>query len=433
MNKNKTLKNGYLSLEYVILASVIGAVTIILFILVWPRSTTKPLDVTTNEMVAVLGGDAGDKVGSGGGSVILPESNEESEFTIAVVADGVSIIGYHGSSLDVVIPSQISNKPVVEIGNSAFANKGIESVLLPGSVKRIGNRAFESNDLQDIDLNNVGTIGEYAFMDNNIRGVRTKNLTSIPVGAFMQNKITSVIIDNKVTTIGAQAFSNNYIQIVDIPEGVTQIATEAFYNNEIATVYLSSTVNSIGDNAFEMQSGFSAGVVFVEGGFSRFDLKWDKIFDDKLYKEERNEFYCVALSDTTCKLTKYSGSALNVVIPETVDGLYITEIAEGVFQNRSITSVEIPSTVQSIGANAFDGNELIQLRLPNSVRTVGGRAFANNSLKVVHIPDSLTSIGTNAFADQDIANGAVFMSDAAYNRFVSSWNSLFDSKLQRTK
>lgn len=433
MNKNKLSKYGYVSLEYVILASIIGVITIVLFVLVWPRSTTKPLDVTTNEMVAVLGGDTGDKVGIGGGSVILPESNAESEFTIVEVTGGVSIIGYNGSSLDVIIPSQINNKPVVEIGNSAFANKGLKSVLLPGTVTKIGSRAFESNELKDIDLNSVETLCEYAFKDNNIRSVRTKNLTSIPVGAFMQNKITSVIIDNKVTTIGAQAFSNNYIQMVDIPEGVTQIASQAFYNNEISTVYLSSTVSMIGDDAFKMQEGSSSGVVFVEGPFNRFDPRWDEIFDDELYKEAKTEFSFVALSDTTCKITKYGGSNTEVAIPEQIDGLYVVEIAEGAFANTNITSIELPSSLQIIEAGAFEGNNLSQLKLPDSVRTIGGRAFANNSLKAITIPDGLTSIGTGAFVDQSISGGMVIISDTAYNRFVSSWSSLFDSKLERTK
>lgn len=433
MYKNKYSKYGYISIEYVILASIVGAFAVVAFILIWPRSAKKPFDVSNNELVAVIGGDTGNKVGGGGGAVLLPEATATVDFEVVDVTGGVAIKKYLGSNPDVVIPSQINNKTVVEISASAFANKAIESVLIPSTIKKIGARAFDSNQLTEIDLSNVEEIGEYAFTNNKLKSVRTHNLKRIPNGAFMKNELLTVIIDNKVEIIGSQAFSNNYLQIVDLPESVIQIGSKAFFNNEISTVYVSSTVSSMGDDSFDFQEGFVSGVVFVEGAFNRFDHTWDNIFDAKLYKETREEFKCTKLSANTCALSKYNGSSLDVVIPSEIDGMVVVEINDRVFFDRGINSVSMPNTIQSIGASAFEGNNLIQLNLPTSVRSIGTRAFANNSLKAITISDSLTSIGASAFAEQNCVNGAVIMSDVAYSRFSANWNSIFDSKLQRTK
>lgn len=433
MYKNKSLKKGYLSLEYVLLASAIFTFSFITVFYVWPKNAQKPLNVSNNEVVSVIGGSSGDKVGMGGKPLVQPDATASTEFEIATVADGISITGYLGSDVDIVIPSQINNQPVVEIGTSAFANKALESVLIPSSIKRIKTRAFDSNRLTEIDLSNVEEIGEYSFANNRLASVKTANLTRIPTGAFMQNKLLTVIIDGNVEIIGAQAFSNNLLKTVDIPEGVIQIGTKAFYNNEISTLYLGSTVSSIGDDGFDFQEGFEAGIVFIEGNFSRFDHSWDSIFDSKLHKEARDEFRCTALTSTTCSLSKYSGNSLSVIIPEEIDGMTVVEIGNNVFLNRGITSVTMPETIQKIGASAFEGNELVQLTLPASVRTIGTRAFANNTLKIIHVKEAVTSIEANAFAEQDIVNGTVFMSDATYSRFSSNWTTMFDSKLQRTK
>ena len=45
-----------------------------------------------------------------------------------------------------------------------------------------------------------------------------------------------------------------------------------------------------------------------------------------------------------------------------------------------LTSITIPSGVQSIGAHAFAGNDLTTLTIPESVQTIGEQAFYNNSL-----------------------------------------------------
>ena len=75
-----------------------------------------------------------------------------------IYVDGISITGYNvEGGLDVVIPSMINDKKVIEIGNYAFvtgdsnyAGLGITSVVIPNTVKSIGYMAFYKNQLTSI-------------------------------------------------------------------------------------------------------------------------------------------------------------------------------------------------------------------------------------------------------------------------------------------
>lgn len=50
----------------------------------------------------------------------------------------------------------------------------------------------------------------------------------------------------------------------------------------------------------------------------------------------------------------YTGSAAEVVVPESYNGLPVTEIGDGAFENNSaITSVSMPSCITRIGVRAF--------------------------------------------------------------------------------
>ena len=78
-----------------------------------------------------------------------------------------------------------------------------------------------------------------------------------------------------------------------------------------------------------------------------------------------------------------------------------TSIAQLVFDScTSLTSVNIPNSVTTIGDNAFRGcNGLTSVTIPNSVTSIDGSAFESCSgLTSVTIPNSVTSIGSYAFS-----------------------------------
>lgn len=81
---------------------------------------------------------------------------------------------------DVVIPSEINGIPVTVIGESAFNNKHLTSVVIPSGVFVIDRYAFQSNQLTSIDLpNTVFELGDYAFYENELEEVTIRWKSSI--------------------------------------------------------------------------------------------------------------------------------------------------------------------------------------------------------------------------------------------------------------
>ena len=77
----------------------------------------------------------------------------------------------------------------------------------------------------------------------------------------------------------------------------------------------------------------------------------------------------------------------------------VTRIGTSAFRNCSgLTSVEIPSSVTSIGSFAFLWCGLTSVVIPSNVTSIGSNAFADCSLLIsVEIPSSVTFIGNAAF------------------------------------
>ena len=88
---------------------------------------------------------------------------------------------------------------------------------------------------------------------------------------------------------------------------------------------------------------------------------------------------------------------------------------------KSLISVTIPSTVQTIGTSAFRGcSSLVSVILTEGLKDVGPMAFeACKSLSYIEIPKSVTHIGWDAFRDtlwyENQPNGLVYMGDILYS------------------
>ncbi|WP_160499857.1 leucine-rich repeat protein [Paenibacillus dendrobii] len=163
-----------------------------------------------------------------------------------------TITGYKKSGGAVEIPSSIGLLKVISIGNYAFSDKRVSSVIIPNSVTSIGDYAFYHNQLSSVTIpNSVTSIGEYAFTNNQLSSVTIPNsVTSIGEYAFTNNQLSSVTIPNSVTSISDYAFTDNQISSVTIPNSVTSIGDAAFAYNQIRSVNILNGVTSIGDAAF---------------------------------------------------------------------------------------------------------------------------------------------------------------------------------------
>ncbi|MDI9498715.1 MAG: leucine-rich repeat protein [Bacillota bacterium] len=113
--------------------------------------------------------------------------------------------------------------------------------------------------------------------------------------------------------------------------------------------------------------------------------------------------YEIIAEGTAVRVTGWTGTETTVTIPETIEGLPVTEITRGdvsSFQARGLTAVSIPKTVTKIGDYAFAENDIATLDIPadSSLVEIGAYAFADNLLTGFTAPSTLRIIGGQAFA-----------------------------------
>lgn len=177
-------------------------------------------------------------------------NNANSQFQVTRLPDGrsVKITGYTGQGGEVRIPARLMRLPVTEIGEEAFAQRGLTSVSIPGSVTVIGNGAFAENQLTSVTIpNGVTRIGEWAFFGNRLTTVSIPgSVVYIEPRSFSRNQLTSVTIAEGVTGIGIFAFANNLLPSIVIPDSVTTILNGAFLDNRLERITIGPNVSFFG-------------------------------------------------------------------------------------------------------------------------------------------------------------------------------------------
>ena len=110
--------------------------------------------------------------------------------------------------------------------------------------------------------------------------------------------------------------------------------------------------------------------------------------------------YQVIDNNTAVEITGYHGTGGSAVIPFEIGKLPTVVIGDDAFNGcTSLTAVNIPITVSSLGVRSFYGcSSLKSLTIPASVTEIGDAAFSDCILlSSVSIPSSVTSIGDSAF------------------------------------
>ena len=120
-------------------------------------------------------------------------------------------------------------------------------------------------------------------------------------------------------------------------------------------------------------------------------------------------------------LVKYTGTASSVSIPDSVK----TIGAEAFAGNKSLTSIKLGKNVTTIEYGAFkDCSYLNNVTIPDTVVSIGNGAFSNNSaLKKIGLPKNLETLGTGVFSGCD--NLSTISIDKDNTNFVFEKNVLY--------
>ncbi len=191
----------------------------------------------------------------------------------------------------------------------------------------------------------------------------------------IREQITSLVIDERITTIGDDAFNGcvNLTGSLPLHEGITWIGIQAFKDcsNLTGPLAIPASVATIRTGAFENCSGLTGDLIIPE------------------------------------KVTNISGytfsgcSGLNGILSIPAD---VTAIGQYAFTNCiSLTGpLTLPEKITEIGRYAFCecGSLTGSLIIPEGVTKIGIYAFAGCfDLNSLNIPKSVTTIEMGAFAD----------------------------------
>ncbi len=176
---------------------------------------------------------------------VMADAAIPDELDYRMINGEITITGYSGKNMDLVIPKTIDGYPVTRIGKSAFSeHEYLNSVIIPDGVVAIGNAAFyECYDLTRVELpESLVTIGDSAFKDcDGLTDMIIPNsVVTIGVDAFRScDGLTSVIIPDSVTSVGDWAFSYcDELKSITIPDSVSFIGNNPLLETNIETIYV---------------------------------------------------------------------------------------------------------------------------------------------------------------------------------------------------
>ena len=278
---------------------------------------------------------------------------------------------------------------------------------------------------------------EYSIVSEKNKTARVDGLNSF--GANLEEIVIPEYysysgVQYRVISINQRAFYDcQNIKSIVIPESVTTIGSYAFqYCFNLVSITLPSYLKEMGRGCFYgctklISIAFPDGVTEIRGDdvYSCLDLRKVSI------PSSVTEIYTPAFNDskkidTLIWNTNISADRISNQenIKVVILGESVTRIADNSFEDfSSLTSITIPSNVNSIGYGAFNGctglstveiladiisignftfrncSSLNTINIPPSVETIGNSAFYNcSSLQSIEIPSSVYSIGNSAFA-----------------------------------
>ena len=323
---------------------------------------------------------------------------ESSQFEYFESNGEITITGYTGSELDVVIPDEIGGYPVTAIAEKAFQlNKTVRSFTIGSKIRSIGSCAFaRCASLTNIYVDRANPY--YQSIDGVLYSGDGKTLLSYPTAkayssypvasgtetigeyAFFHSKVQTIFLPDTVSTIGDYAFYYaGELSSINFPTALTSIGDSAFFAcQSLTAVDIPATITQIGESAWAACTSLPAITVAAE------NPNYTAV-DGVLYTKDM----------TVLKVYPFAKSGVTFTVPDSV-----VELEAYAFAYTGMQSIDGCASLRAIGDSAFYSCSALK-SLPDApkLETIGERAFYScKALTSLSFPDSMRSIGEYAFA-----------------------------------
>lgn len=297
---------------------------------------------------------------------------------------------------------------VEEIGNNCFVNNSsITSISFGANLRRIGSEAFAGcNALTAIKLPNaVESLGSRAFADCIKLTYVTlgQNMKDVGDYAFSNCKaLTEIALAPATETVGNGAFQDCVnLAVPTLNNGLKTMGNDTFKGcSSLMSISVPGSVTSIGNGSFDGCTMLSS-VNFQAGA----EPLWIAHFTDspvKTLRIGRNLQYDFTATSSpfygkqTLTRVLFSGNNVTNIYDHLLDGC------------DKLTSITLPSTLQSINPYAFHKSGLTKINIPAATATLGDYSFASCAdLSEVSIADGTHKIGNYAFSSNPVLKTAI--------------------------
>jgi len=277
-----------------------------------------------------------------------------------------------------------------------FKCNAITEIILPQSLKKIGQGAFQYAHLTKVEIPaGVGLIGDKefaaeAFWCDGLKEINVSedNPSYADVDGVLYSK------DRKTLLYYPNGREDT---VYEIPKGAEEICGYAFKvpagqrpanwdpakGNNLKTIVFPATLKKVGNGAFAQRTLDSITITP--------NIEWGT------YVLDNCKVKTIEIAEGVTEIPDnffYGATGFQELnLPSS-----LKRIGNSAFDRFPLESIELPDGLEEIGVEAFECSELTGIKIPKTVKTIGDRAFyLNKNLKDVVFEESSALKNTGAF------------------------------------